>query len=77
MKADGVEVTLGTYAMHDHPAFGRFGYKTGDLPNALLAQNQSLTLPLIAGMQETDVAGVVEILKSNLSRSYRSAGKQN
>jgi perosamine synthetase len=75
MKEDGVEVTLGTYAMHDHLAFKRFGYESGDLPNALSAQNQSLTLPLIAGMQEADVAAVVDILKSNLTQSYQHTGQ--
>jgi dTDP-4-amino-4,6-dideoxygalactose transaminase len=59
MKAAGIETTLGTYAMHSHPAFSRFGYTPGDLPHAWLAQEQSLTLPLFAGMSESDVDHIV------------------
>lgn len=63
MKVKGVEATLGTYAMHAHPAFSRFGYKAGDLPNSLRAQQQSLTLPLFRGLTEDDVLSVVNVLQ--------------
>ena len=62
MKGAGIETTLGTYAMHSHPAFSRFGYAPGDLPNAWFAQEQSLTLPLSAGMSESDVDHIVKSL---------------
>jgi perosamine synthetase len=62
MKAAGVETTLGTYAMHRHPAFSKFGYKPGDLPHASYAETQSLTLPLFAGMQEKEVRHIVNTL---------------
>lgn len=62
MKAQGIETTLGTYAMHSHPAFSKYGYDSGDLPNSFAAQQQSLTLPLIKDMSEKDIEGIVAAL---------------
>lgn len=62
MRGQGIETTLGTYAMHTHPAFARFGYAPGDLPHAYHAERFSLTLPLIKGMTEQDIAQVVDAL---------------
>jgi len=62
MRAAGVETTLGTYAMHRHQAFAKFGYKPGDLPNASRAETQSLTLPLFAGMQEIEIRKIIDTL---------------
>lgn len=62
MKDLGVETTLGTYAMHAHPAFSRFGYRPRDEPNSFRAERQSLTLPLVKAMSETDVDSVVAAL---------------
>lgn len=55
MRAQEIETTLGTYAMHAQPAFAALGYKLGDLPNAYRAQSQSLTLPLLPGMKAETV----------------------
>lgn len=55
LREAGIESTLGTYAMHAHPAFARFGYAPGDLPNAWRAQRQSLTLPVLAGMDQATI----------------------
>lgn len=62
MRELGVETTLGTYAMHRHKAFARFGYTPGMLPNSDMAERQSLTIPLIAGMTEADVDQVLAVL---------------
>lgn len=62
MTASGVETTLGTYAMHAHPAFARFGYEAGHLCNSYHAQCQSLTLPLFRKMTEADVDRIVDAL---------------
>ncbi|MCZ7594397.1 MAG: DegT/DnrJ/EryC1/StrS family aminotransferase [Hyphomicrobium sp.] len=59
LRAKGIESTLGTYAMHSQPAFKRYGYRAGDLPNSMRAQRQSLTLPLFAGMGDDTVARIV------------------
>jgi dTDP-4-amino-4,6-dideoxygalactose transaminase len=63
LRAGGIETTLGTYAMHAHPAFAAYGYGPGDLPHAYRAQEQSLTLPLWPGMPEELVEGVVGELR--------------
>lgn len=62
MRERGVETTLGTYAMHRHPAFRRFGYLPGDLPNADQLERQTLTLPLTRDMPTSDVDRVVQTL---------------
>jgi perosamine synthetase len=62
LRAEGIETTLGTYAMHAHPAFERFGLRPGDLPNSFRAQQQSLTLPLLPRMDDALVDRVVEAL---------------
>ena len=67
MKERGVETTLGTYAMHSHAAFARFGYKPGDLPHSLRAQNQSLTIPLLPGMNNDDAAIVVGAIGQSIA----------
>jgi len=63
MREREIETTLGTYAMHCQPAFSRFGYKAGDLPNSHHAERLSLTLPLLKGMTEEDIARVVDALR--------------
>ena len=62
LRGAGIETTLGTYAMHAHPAFSRFGYTPGDLPHSWKAQRQSLTLPLVPRMASADVDRVVDEL---------------
>ncbi len=62
MLGDGIEVTLGTYAMHAQPAFAQYGLKAGDLPNSFRAQQQSLTLPLWPGIPEEVISRVVHSL---------------
>lgn len=66
MRGQEIETTVGTYAMHAHPAFARFGYEPGDLPNAYRAERQALTLPLVKGMAEEDVAKVADALRASL-----------
>ena len=59
----GIATTLGTYAMHAHPAFAAYGYRPGDLPHSLCAERQSLTLPLWPGMGDDVVETVVAQLR--------------
>lgn len=66
LRAKDIESTLGTYAMHRHPAFARYGYKPGDLPHSLQAERQSLTLPLYAGMGDDTVSLIVDAIRSLL-----------
>jgi dTDP-4-amino-4,6-dideoxygalactose transaminase len=69
MVGDGIEVTLGTYAMHAQPAFARYGWTPGDLPNSLRAQQQSLTLPLWPGIPEELISRVVDCLRRAVGRT--------
>ena len=62
MRAEGIETTLGTYAMHAHPAFAHLGVKPGDRPHSFAYQQRSLTLPLVPHMAEDDVDLVVSTL---------------
>jgi dTDP-4-amino-4,6-dideoxygalactose transaminase len=66
LREAGVETTLGTYAMHAHPAFAAYGYEAGDLPHAHRAQEQSLTLPLWPGMPAAVIERVVGELRGAL-----------
>ena len=59
MAQRGIETTIGTYACHTQPAFARYGYAPGDLPNSAGHQAASLTLPLLPHMTAEDVGRVV------------------
>jgi dTDP-4-amino-4,6-dideoxygalactose transaminase len=51
LKSQGVESTIGTYALHAEPFFQeQFGYSTGDLPGSAALGARTLTLPLYPGM---------------------------
>lgn len=73
LRVAGIETTLGTYAMHAHPAFARFGYRPGDLPHSWRNQCQSLTLPLLPGMSIADVDRVATELAAAVAPSRRDA----
>jgi dTDP-4-amino-4,6-dideoxygalactose transaminase len=50
---EGIETTLGTYALHCQPYFQRaYGYRSGDLPASRAAFDRSLTLPLFVTLDE-------------------------
>ena len=50
---EGIETTLGTYALHCQPYFQRaYGYRPGDLPVSRAAFDRSLTLPLFVTLDE-------------------------
>jgi dTDP-4-amino-4,6-dideoxygalactose transaminase len=72
LRGEGIETTLGTYALHAQPAFARFGYVPGDLPNSWRNQCQSLTLPLLPSMPEADVERVVAALRRHVETSARA-----
>ncbi len=74
LRTAGIETTLGTYAMHAHPAFARFGYQPGDLPHSWRAQRQSLTLPLVPAMDPADVDRVVDALAAAVASCPTGAG---
>ena len=63
MAEERIGTTIGTYACHQHPAYSRWGYVDGDLPNSARFAGQALTLPLVPGMTLEQVERVVETLR--------------
>jgi len=64
MRADGIEVQIGTYALHMHPAFVASPrvIRQGALEGSRYAFDHCLTLPLYHEMTETDQDRVIERL---------------
>lgn len=63
MKAEDVEVTLGTYSMHLQPYFReRFGIADEALPAATRAHSSALTIPLYPQLRSEDVSKIVATL---------------
>ncbi len=63
MRANGVETTLGTYAVHAQPFYRRtYGYSPGDLPNSYKAFAHALALPLDPQMDEDVLEEICEKL---------------
>ena len=70
LRAMGVEATLGTYALHAQPFFGRaFGYRPGALPRSHDAYLRSVALPMFPQMTEADVEAVLESAGEALTQS--------
>jgi perosamine synthetase len=68
LAGEGIETTLGTYALHREPLFvERYGYRPGDLPSSHDVFRRSLTLPLYPDMREDDPQYVVGRLTEALS----------
>lgn len=68
LRSDGIESTLGTYALHAQPYFMRtLGHQPGDLPNSHRAFRSTIALPLHGGMSERDVEDVVVSLRRALA----------
>jgi perosamine synthetase len=69
LDAEGIETTLGTYALHCQPFFQRaYGYRSGDLPASREAYAGTLTLPLYPTMEP----GVPERVAAALQRAVES-----
>jgi dTDP-4-amino-4,6-dideoxygalactose transaminase len=65
LAADGIETTIGTYALHAEPFFARtYGHRPGDRPRSWRAYRSGLALPLHAGVGEDDVDLVVGRLRA-------------
>lgn len=65
MAEQGIETTVGTYAMHVEDYF-RKRYGEADLPNALFAWNQALTLPLYPGLDDAAMRRIADALAEAL-----------
>jgi dTDP-4-amino-4,6-dideoxygalactose transaminase len=71
LDGEGIESTLGTYALHCQPFFQRaYGYRPGDLPASREAFERTLTLPLYPTMEPSvpeRVAGALRRAVESLS----------
>ncbi len=67
LRAQGIETTIGTYALHDQPYFRRALPSQPDCPRSRLASQQSIALPLYPAMSDEDVdfvaGGLAEVLE--------------
>jgi dTDP-4-amino-4,6-dideoxygalactose transaminase len=63
LKNNGVESTIGTYALSSQPLFEKYKKKC---PNSLYAFKHSLALPMYHELSETDVEYIVKSLKHSL-----------
>ncbi len=64
LRAQGIEVQIGTYALHRHPAYrpGALVRHAGDFSGSRQAADQALALPLFHEMTEEQQDRVVEAL---------------
>jgi dTDP-4-amino-4,6-dideoxygalactose transaminase len=68
LREDGVESTLGTYAMHAEPSFhAACGTRPGDLPVSYALAQRTLALPLHQGMADEDVDVVARAVADAIS----------
>ena len=68
MRSNGIEVQMGTYALHMHPAFTENSKIIHHSPfnGSIYAYEHCLTLPLYHELSEIDQQSVVEMLKGLL-----------
>jgi dTDP-4-amino-4,6-dideoxygalactose transaminase len=72
LRGQGVESTLGTYALHAEPAFMRAcGTEPGNLPNSWRACRQTIALPAHQRLELTDAERIVAAVREGLSRGSR------
>jgi dTDP-4-amino-4,6-dideoxygalactose transaminase len=68
LREQGVESTLGTYALHAEPAFAaRCGTAPGDLPHSHRLAERTLTLPLHQNLTDGDVATIAAALEGAMA----------
>lgn len=70
LAADGIESTIGTYALHAEPFFARtYGLHAGHLRRSWRAVRSTLALPLHGALREAEVDEVVERLATAIGAS--------
>lgn len=71
LRAEGIGVNVHYMPVHLHPYYQRhYGTRAGLCPNAEAAYERILSLPMFAGMTDTDVADVLTAL-SKVLKAYR------
>lgn len=72
LREQGVESTLGTYAMHAEPAFQRAcGTRPGDLPASHALLERTLALPLHERLADADLARIANALRAAIASAPR------
>ena len=71
MKARGVATSVSYESPHLTTLFRQQGWNAGDLPNTELIADTTLTLPLHAGLNESDIDYVCDSLASVFSEARR------
>ena len=68
MRESGIEVQIGTYSLHMHPAFAASEsiLHHGSFAGSRYAYDHCLTLPLYHDLGETEQRKVVEIMKTQI-----------
>lgn len=65
MAEHGVWTRPGTHAVHRLGIYKKkYGYNNSDFPNAIIGEDETITLPLYYGMTENDLKVVVQLLKN-------------
>jgi dTDP-4-amino-4,6-dideoxygalactose transaminase len=64
LKNNGIESTIGTYALSSQPLFEKYKKQC---PNSLYAFKHSLALPIYHELSEADVKYVVNNLKHSIN----------
>lgn len=68
LRAAGVECIFGTYAVHAQSTYQALGHRLGDLPGALAAMQETISLPIYIGLHEEQVAHIAGVLRNALVR---------
>lgn len=67
LRQEGIGVNLHYIPVHTQPYYRRLGFKPGDFPLAEQYYREAISLPLYAGLSDTEQDSVVQALKEVLS----------
>jgi len=71
LREHGLGVNVHYIPVHYHPYYQRLGWKRGGFPVAEAAYERLLTLPLFPAMTDADVARVIDVVSTTLTRWMR------
>ena len=71
LREHGLGVNVHYIPVHFHPYYQRLGFKRGAFPVAEAAYERLITLPLFPAMSDADVARVIDVVSSVLTRFRR------
>jgi dTDP-4-amino-4,6-dideoxygalactose transaminase len=76
MTANSVGAGVHYLSVPEHPVYqDRFGWQPNDYPNAMRIGRQTISLPLSAGLTDTEVARVIEVVQETIS--VKSKGRRS